>query len=189
MLKFTTIISLLSILIILIANKVHAYGHVENFNSYVTEESKAFFKNIFNGQGIVDNFKKIGDSLQTWKDTISGTRCANPAECKNRRTPKLIQKEPSEEFDELSPIEKEIKNIHTQLEKLSEFENALNSLPFDEHIIKDNRENVLKYRTSLLSSIQHHTERRYLQNSGVVDEDYKLYEGPEDGDYLIWIQD
>ena len=71
----------------------------ENFK----EEAGIFFSNLLSYDGLIENGDKINSSMEVWKETLSGKRWANSAECKNKKKGKFT----FTNFDENDPIIKE----------------------------------------------------------------------------------
>ena len=156
-----------------------AYRHIEQFKRYVDQESREFWGNFFSAKGIVENFNNLGDIFQVWRDTYSGTRCANYRECGAAKAKELLKvpaepavDEPEEEVEE-DPTVLQVKNMRRQMDELDEYIESLELRGYSQEIIDSNRENVRKYRDALSQSIEIHSGRRDLQTTGTIADHYK----------------
>lgn len=63
-------------------------------------------QSLFSENGITKNFELFSNSFGAWYETLSGTRCANSAECSNKRTKKVKQSpEPEIDYEMLKQLE------------------------------------------------------------------------------------
>jgi len=160
--------------LLIVISLTQAFNHIEDLNAHLHQESRGFYKNLFSGEGIMDNINKIGKSFQVWKDILSDKRWANHRECGKDKSKNVLIQEPEVENEDVAlSAEKQLRSIKHQIYKLGEYEAKLMNSSFSDDIIQANKENVRKHKKTLENSMQYHTARRYLQSTGVVAETYK----------------
>lgn len=64
-------------------------------------------------------------------------------------------------------------SIQRQLESLDKFEMDIKNSSFPQSIIDDNIENANKYRQILRESLEFHSDKRRLQSTGYVSDNYR----------------
>jgi hypothetical protein len=151
-----------------------AFNHIKDYNSHIAKETNGFFSNMMSGTGFKDNIDKVSQSFQAWTDLLSDQRWSNRKECGKKKSKNLIVEELPAENKVISDQNFNMRRaINRQLESLDKFEMDIKNSSFPQSIIDDNIENASKYRKILKESLEYHSDKRRLQSTGYVSENYR----------------